>query len=225
MNIPYGPPAALGTEFVELSPDVIAAIMLTLLDGWSHAVAFPDVNASAGEVFVTERLRDGMRRALKTPGHAWGKTMVVLSGMESRSSPDVVVPDGRTDIPILLIHVFQRLGEHDPHAVVECKRIAGSNAHTCREYVIEGVDRFRSGKYGRHHSVGFMLGYLLSGTAGEAVVGINAHLGRVSRDAEYLEPTEPAANIVGWTSRHPRATSPSPIDLYHSFLDFASATS
>ena len=66
MRIPYEIPSALGREFIELAPEVVAAILLTLGTGWQQACAAEDVNANAGEVLMTERLRDGMRDALKT---------------------------------------------------------------------------------------------------------------------------------------------------------------
>jgi len=86
-----------------------------------------EVYKTSGEVALTERLRDGMRQALKSS--PWNQMFVVLAGMESRSSKAVLIPDGRTDIPILMIEIFLRHGVHDPHAIIECKRIAGSDAH------------------------------------------------------------------------------------------------
>lgn len=126
---------------------------------------------------MTERLRDGMRDALKTS--PWN--LIVLPGTESRSKSSVVIPDGRTDIPLMLIEVFLRTHEHDPHAIIECKRIAGSDNHLCREYIVEGVDRFINGKYGENHAVGFMVGYVISDTPEAAANGINAYLTRVAR--------------------------------------------
>src|SRR4051794_12320024 len=101
MKIPYEEPLAIGREVIALAPDIIAAILVTLQAGWVYASARADVHAEAGEVTVTEHLRDGMRRALN--GLNWGKTMIILPGTESRSRPEVLLPDGRTDIPILLI--------------------------------------------------------------------------------------------------------------------------
>lgn len=216
MRIPYEATAPLGREFIELEPDVTAAILLTLSAGWRHALAFDDVNVQAGEVLITERLRDGMRSELKYGGHRWGKTLVVLSGTESRSQ-SAVLPDGRTDIPLMVIEIFLRTQEHEPHAIIECKRIAGSDAHLCREYVVEGVDRFRTGKYGHNHAVGFMIGYLTAGTALEAVNGVNAHLTRTSREAEHLEVADICEGTPSWTSKHARSSSLVPICLYHTF--------
>ena len=221
MRIPYEAPAPLGKEFIELAPEVTAAILLTLLAGWQNARGFGDVNAQAGEVPMTERLRDGMRSELKSKEHLWGKMLVVLPGTESRSNSAVVIPDGRTDIPLMLIEVFLRTQEHDPHAIIECKRIAGSDTHLCREYVVEGVDRFRTGKYGQNHAVGFMVGYLLSGTAVEAADGINAYLTRVSRKAEHLEPADICQEVLSWVSKHARSSPSGAIRLHHALLGLA----
>ncbi len=76
MRIPYEASAPLGREFIELAPEVIAAILLTLFVGWGRARGFVDVNADAWEVPMTERLRDGMRGDLKTKGHPWGKMLI-----------------------------------------------------------------------------------------------------------------------------------------------------
>lgn len=218
MRIPYEAPAPLGKEFIELGPEIAAAILRTLVAGWQYAYGFNDVNAQAGEVLMTERLRDGMRSELKSSGSPWSKTLVVLPGAESRSNSTVMIPDGRTDIPLMLIEVFLRTQEHDPHAIIECKRIVGSDTYLCREYVVEGVDRFRKEKYGRNHAVGFMVGYLLTGGAEEAAAGVNAYLARTERKAEYLEPDDICEDALIWASQHPRSAPSLPIHMYHIFL-------
>jgi hypothetical protein len=157
-----------------------------------------------------------MRSALK---HSPWK-LIVLPGTESRSKSSVVLPDGRTDIALMIIEVFLRTQEHDPHAIIECKRIAGSDTHLCREYVVEGVDRFAGGKYGENHAVGFMAGYVLSGTSAGAVSGVNAYLSRVSRTADHLVPIT-IIDSQTWHSRHARAKPSDPVDLHHAFLKVA----
>ena len=216
MRIEYEPPLPLGREYIQLGPDITAAILVTLGAGWESASILPDVTAAAGEVAITERLRDGMRAALKTKSYAWSRNMAVLPGTESRSNASVLLPDGRTDIPIFLIEVFIGSQDHDPHAVVECKRIAAGDRHLCREYVVEGVDRFRTGKYGENHAVGFMVGYLLSGSASAAVTDVNSYLTKKTRQAEHLRTaTEHPQN---WSSQHARTAPKLPIMLYHSFF-------
>lgn len=217
MRIPYETPPALGREFIQLGPEVVAAILLTLAAGWQQACVSGDVNADAGEVLMTERLRDGMRGAVKNS--AWN--LIVLPGTESRSKSSVLLPDGRTDIPLMMIEVFLRTQEHDPHAIIECKRIAGSDTHLCREYVVEGVDRFATGKYGENHAFGFMVGYVLSGTSAEAVDGVNLYLARVARTSEQLALSDMTGKST-WCSQHNRAKPSDPIRLHHSFLKLAS---
>lgn len=215
-------PTTLGHEFIELSADVTLAILTILDGGWLYAKAQAGVTAAAKEVPITEYLRDGMRRALKEGGHAWAKMLWVLPGTEARSK-GTLVPDGRTDIPLGWLEIFLQQGEHDPHAIVECKRIAGSHSNLCREYVVEGIDRFSSGKYGFNHAVGFMVGYLISGTDSDAAAGINSYLVGKSRTTEELK--KPGASAWTWASNHNRASPCPPIALHHAFFEFAAAAS
>lgn len=65
---------------------------------------------------------------------------------------------------------------------------------------------------------------MLSGTAVEAADGINAHLTRVSRKVEHLEPADICEDAPSWESQHARAATPSsPVRLHHAFLGFADA--
>jgi hypothetical protein len=152
VKIPFRQLAAVGRNFIDLSPEVTAAILWTLEAGWEIARERTEVRTEAREVAMTECLRDGMREALNKGRLLWRRTMIVLPGTESRSRSCMTMPDGRTDIPLLLIPIFRRSGEHDPHAIVECKRIAERDATLVREYVTEGIDRFCTGKYASSHS-------------------------------------------------------------------------
>ena len=220
MKLPLDGPAPSDRQFINLGPDIASTILRTIEAGWVLALQSPDVNTSAGEVEITERLRDGMRCALKSGCFSWSKSMAVLPGTESRSRPEILVPDGRTDIPILWIEIFFRFGEHDPHAIIECKRIAGDNTDLCREYVVEGIDRFRTSKYSGNHSIGFMAGYLIAGDANAAALGVNRYLNSKSRRAETLKLSNLISASWAWESCHPRKTN-SPIGLHHAFLELA----
>jgi len=44
LRIPYETPSALGREFIELAPEVVAAILLALAAGWQRARVAADVN-------------------------------------------------------------------------------------------------------------------------------------------------------------------------------------
>ena len=222
MKLPRDVPVIAGRPFIELAPETSAAILRTVKAGWALALKSPDVNVGAAEVPMTERLRDGMRSVLNGSDLPWGRTMVVLPGTESRSRPDVLLPDGRTDIPILWIEIFLRSGEHDPHAIIECKRIAGGDTYLCREYVVNGIDRFRTGKYAGNHAAGFMAGYLIAGDASAAARGVNRYLNaghgnHAPRHDEKLKPSTLVAEPWAWESRHPREAAPTVV-LHHAFL-------
>ncbi len=219
MKLPVDVPAAAGQPFIELAREVAAAILVTVEKGWALALVSSNVCPGDGEVIITERLRDGMRQALNAGEFGWKGNIAVLPGTESRSHPEVPVPDGRTDIPVFVIGIFLRFGEHNPHAIIECKRIAGAESRLCREYVLEGVDRFRTGKYGGNHSTGFMIGYLIYGEAKAAVTGINRYLNRNSRGSENLKPSKLVPASWAWKSEHARDAA-LPIELHHGFLSF-----
>ena len=213
----------VGRQFIDIHGERCDAILQILADGWERASASADVHPGAGEVEITECLRTEMREALKAKDTDWCKKMTVLPGTESRSSPDLPKPDGRTDIPILFQEIREELDEHDPHAIVECKRIAGSDADLCRQYVVEGIDRFKTGKYAGNHAVGFMAGYLLSDDAKAATGGINRYLTGQRRQPEHLGPSSIFDVLWVQSSRHPRPQPAEPIDLHHAFLAMRSA--
>ena len=215
-------PGVLGQMPIDVGDERCAAVMRILEAGWKRASDHPEVHAGAGEVEITERLRDGMRAALKAKAvpwyKKWYKKMTVLPGTESRSSPDAPRPDGRTDVPVFFSDVREEYDEHDPHAIVECKRIAGNRPALCREYVVEGIDRFVTGKYAGNHADGFMAGYLFAGDVQAAAECVNKYLSRKKREPERLESS--TLLDVPWarSSRHPRPAPAGPISLHHAFF-------
>ena len=215
---PSSRPVVLGRRFIDIHDERCAAVLQILEAGWERASGAPDVHAGAGEVEITERLRDGMRAALAAKTADWCRKMTVLPGTESRSSPDVPRPDGRTDLPIFFSDVREEYDEHDPHAIVECKRIAGDRADLCRQYVVGGIDRFAAGKYAGNHAAGFLAGYLLSGDAAAAAAGVNRYLTRKQRRPERLKRSTLRAAPWARSSRHPRPAPADPITLHHAFF-------
>jgi hypothetical protein len=208
--IPFEQQPSIGQVFIDLVPEITDAILQTISQGWALACKNPQLKGLKTEVPITECLREGMRDALKEL--AWGRSMIVLPGTESKSTPELLTPDGRTDIPIMSIGVFLKSGEHNPHAIIECKRVIEGDDSLTQHYVLEGIDRFCSGKYGANHSRGFMAGYIMSGTAEGIVTGINSYLDENARSSETLSPQ---GSI--WRSEHPRKKS-SKIELHHSML-------
>jgi hypothetical protein len=133
VSIPFNGSPRVGQP-IDLAPDIAAAILRTMELGWDLAKQRSEVNARAQEVIITECLRDGMREALRLNKLPWRRSMIVLPGTESRST-SALLPDGRTDISIMYVEIFLSHGQHDPHAIIECKRIAADDSDLVREYV------------------------------------------------------------------------------------------
>jgi len=218
VTIPFEEPTAIGRPFVDLSEEIATAILRTIEGGWQIAMTRADANPTANEVPLTECLRDGMREALDRGGLPWGRSMIVAAGTESKSRAGLLRPDGLTDIPLYLIQVFVSTGAHDPHAIIECKRVADGNATLNRAYVVEGIDRFRDGKYASDHRVGFMVGYVIAGSPASIVEAINAYLDGTGRPDERLSPSDLITSDAQWASEHRRPSPATPIRLHHAML-------
>ena len=218
MIVPRDLPLGQGSTEISLGNRVAVAILVTLRAAWDRTLKRSDIHVGCGEVEMTERLRESMRQVLQAREHPWERTMVVLPGTESKSRPEMSRPDGLTDIPILLTDIFQEQGVHDPHAIIECKRLSETDASLSRLYVVEGIDRFKSRKYGRDHRVGFMVGYLLMGTAKGVVSQVNRYLQRKDRNTEWLKPSELIRECWAWQSSHPRPQARTKVQIHHAHL-------
>ena len=210
----------LAPEPLDIRQDRVATILRTIERGWQLARVQPGVQAGVLEAELNEHLRDGMRAAVEPRTGGRGPRMHVLPSAQTRSRPHVRTPDGVPDIPLSFPAIFEAYHEHDPHALIECKRIDGGDRRLCREYVTEGIDRFVSGQYGARHLVGFMAGYLDAGDSNLATEGINRCLVDWDRHDDELGPS--AELKADWvrSSRHARTAPDAPIDLHHAFLAF-----
>lgn len=200
-------------RLIELAPHLVITILQVIKEGWAHAKA-TGATAADNERPLTEHLRRGMRTANGRPD-----SMVVQRGTESLSSQAAVEPDGLTDIPLFFIEIFMQYLDHDSHAIIECKRLAGGDSRLRREYVVNGIDRFRDGKYASHHTAAFMVGYVLVGTIDDAADGVNKYLAGQRRVGESLGPSTVVLQPWFRESKHPRHIH-GPIALHHAFLSF-----
>lgn len=210
---------AAGT--LDIGRDRLATILQTIRRGWDRVRQLSEVRAGTPEVELNVWLRKGMTEAVEPRKRGPGPRMRISMGTETLSDDSIRVPDGRVDIAIDFPAILEALQDHDPHAIIECKRVAGTDSRRCREYVTEGIDRFASGKYGGRHAVGFMVGYLESGTADLAAQGINRYLDFRGRSTEHLGPAVVLDADWARSSRHPRQGYAEPLDLHHAFLAFA----
>ena len=221
MRIPFRPEISLGRRFIEISRDECATVLRILMGGWENALAEIKICPDTGEVEITECLRDGMEKALRDGVVRQNRQISVLPGTQSRSSSEVLRPDGLTDISIHIQRIREEYDQHPPHVIIECKRVAGNRTDLCRLYVVDGVDdRFKNSKYAGNHAIAFMAGYVLVGAVEDAIRGINKYLTRKGRQSEHLE----LSNILdlpwAWSSSHIRSGAPAPIYLHHAFLSF-----
>lgn len=191
---------------VELARGQVLTVLTAIADGWQAATGNDSLTASLGEREVTRWLIGGMRR---TMGHLG---VTVARGTET---PEGNVPD----ICISFQKLREEKDEHEPHVVVECKRVAGDDSELCRLYVRKGMSRFKERKYGKRRFHGFMVGYLMSGSGDEAVEGINVYLVRHWGEADCLKKTELSTSLAVWQSRHSRPAE-QPIEVMHQFFAF-----
>lgn len=108
--------------------------------------------------------------------------------------------------------------------IIECKRLDGGDTYLCREYIVEGVDRFRSAKYAENHASGFMAGYLLGGDAQSAAAGVNAFLGRVKRADEQIGLSPVVEHPAFWRSENARTAELPAIAIHHALLELTAGS-
>lgn len=216
-------PARLATNMgflIELGRIQRIAVLRMLVAGWTHALQNPALNPGSGEVEITEHLREGMREALRQGVISKAKGIIVAPGTQSVSGDAGRKPDGLTDIALYFQRIREEYDEHDPHAIVECKRVSGNDAHLCRLYVVEGIRRFAMGQYAGRHAFAFMAGYLLEGRAEEAVGRVNRYIERHENPSEILHSSTDLDHPQTWRSQHARPKALRPIEICHVILEF-----
>ena len=194
----------------------LANILNVIREGWKYAIQTSTFDEGTNEIEMNARLFDGMCDSVGQTGRPWARKLTILEGVHTRSI-GASIPDGVPDISIHMQDLRERLGEHSPHVVIECKRVAENRTDLCTLYVNEGIDRFKNEKYASNHSEGFMVGYVISGTAAGARSCVNSCLTKKARASEQLS----ASTIFGWvyTSHHSRTGSQTQITLYHAMLN------
>ena len=122
---------ARGDRSIDIQPSRRADILTILDAGWYRASARPEVRPAAHEVVLTTCLLTGMQAAVNDGVVSSHRRISVLPGTESHSG-GAATPAGLTDIAIHLREIRERSRDHGPHAVIECKRVAGNDAARCR---------------------------------------------------------------------------------------------
>lgn len=195
-----------GPPNIDLEIGQVLTILSVIADGWRAAIGNDELTPTLKERKITRWLIGGMRRCIKDRGAS------IARGTET---PRGAVPD----ICISFRRLREEEGEHEPHAVVECKRVAASDPTLCRRYVRHGIDRFASSKYGAKSKYGFMVGYVVAGSTLGCVDGINRYLANQKREPDCLRADVLPVALAVWSSRHTRKAVPS-IEIKHQFLAF-----
>lgn len=116
----------------------------------------------------------------------------------------------------------------DIYFCLECKRLNAATAHGTRsyatEYVTHGMLRFIRGQYARNVRIGGMVGYVLDGNVGEAILGISAAMRRREVDLGMTSPAtiQRSAVVPGNAevreTHHTRPANQSRFIIHHLFM-------
>lgn len=99
----------------------------------------------------------------------------------------------------------------------ECKLLDDS-AFLIREYIVEGVCRYLSGKYGSKCSSGSMVGYVLGSDLSKVLQKLNDAMRRLSENPSLIK--KDGAHENHYNSRYQRSVGLSPFELHHLFFLF-----
>jgi len=116
---------------------------------------------------------------------------------------------------------FRAWDKSDGYFGAECKRLSIDQSKLLQEYVVNGVNRFTSGKYASKCSVSAMIGYVQNGKISDVVSALellmkNANL--KENLVRILHEPNPEYKTV-----HIRDTDSESIVLHHLFFDFTPA--
>lgn len=205
----------LRSASLELSDDQVATVLDLICRGSDEARAH--VSPGMHESTINQRVWQSMRRIK----HQLGLVNVEVYG-------EVQVPDGsapaqvdvlrRPDMFLKFIHQF---GNEDAYVVIEGKRVAPNDNTLNGRYVTDGVDRFATGTYAKHHRRGFMLGYVLTLPVDRVIAHIDAGIqGRYGLDAA-LKKLSPHRHSLAIFENTINQSGAGQIRLMHVFVDMS----
>ena len=149
-----------------------------------------------------------------------------LPRMKIKPEVGVTAEDQETVVGSIDIEVIYSLGD-EPDLRLECKRVSSTReddpTNLAREYVNEGVLRF-VGKYGRGHTWGIMIAFVIDGKTDDAVALIATYVKDYKNQPPHLLQDWTKEDRFGshralFGTRHQKKSG-SPIELLHAFLPF-----
>lgn len=115
---------------------------------------------------------------------------------------------------------FRAWDDKDSYFGAECKRLSVGQSKLIKEYVINGVKRFTSGKYSSKCSISAMIGYVQEGSIPDIVTALKPLMNDTTLEenlVRILYESNPE-----YKSAHIRDTDEQTILLHHLFFDFTS---
>ena len=116
---------------------------------------------------------------------------------------------------------FRAWDKSDGYFGAECKRLSIGQSKLIQEYIVNGVNRFTSGKYASKCSVSAMIGYVQDGQVSDIVAALEPLMKNTNLEENLiriLNESNPEYKTV-----HIRDTDAQAIVLHHLFFDFTPA--
>jgi len=164
----------------DIFPDNLIPRLLDLVcDTWA---SFPTPSASEHEVPITRRFKHALKQAKDL-----SRLPVRIEREPAEDHPVTGEELGRIDLKFLpAVSALEEV-----YFAFECKRlnamVGGTRRSLASEYVTEGMMRFVAGHYASAGHEGGMIGYVLTGAAGQAISLIDQNI--QSRVVQLRMPT------------------------------------
>lgn len=213
--------ASYGTPQMQLKSLYIRAALDLLVEGANRLSAKKLVTLDNDEDPITDLLNYEMKLAQRA-----GISDFIMWDIRVDTQGNPLDPQeiGEIDFKFRWSE-YPEPNDYDRYLAVEAKRLFGRGDSLAGKYVDQGLMDFVIGKYGRGHSHGIMLGYVVVGPLPEAVDRVKkAMKKRKIRTAELAEFTSDCffcSHPHTHLSIHLQQSTTTPITLIHVFFNFS----
>ena len=205
-----------------LLQDIIATVLDITVTAWKEVLrkeeicatsSEPDIAGCLGRAMIIEKnKRPGIKSQLR-----------IEEEVGTRSSPEITRTDGRIDIKI--IYSF----DEAEYFGMECKRVSSKDSRLAKQYILGGMMRFVTGKYGLGHNWGALLAFVIDGNPAESVnlicrQLINYHR-RTHMKSNWIIESGFGTYEHLYHTRHQQYSQKSLMTILHFFLSIAAIAS
>ncbi len=113
---------------------------------------------------------------------------------------------------------FRHRWHRNSYFGAECKMLEEKNNRLCDLYVVEGVCRYLSGKYGENCSAGSMIGYVRIGNTTKVINEVKMRVNRLPDNSEMRQADSIGEFTEHYKSIHNRKIGRSPFHMHHLFF-------